>query len=177
MEFVVLVDTKNRRIGTAPKDTVHTTATPLHRGFSVFLFNDQKQILITKRASGKKTFPGLWTNAVCGHTAPGETVAKGAKRRLSDELGFTNIKLRVLSDYRYRFTDANGIVENEICPILVGYTKDTPLLNKHEADSWKWMNWITFLADIENNPSVYSPWCREEASIIRKLQEKGQGLP
>lgn len=30
-ELIVLVDEKNKEIGTAPKDTVHTKNTPLHR--------------------------------------------------------------------------------------------------------------------------------------------------
>ena len=72
-ELVVLVDNNNNPIGTAEKDTVHTTDTPLHRAFSLFIFNSHNQVLLTKRASSKKTFPGVWTNTVCGHLAPEET--------------------------------------------------------------------------------------------------------
>ena len=35
-ELVVLVDDQNNVIGTAPKNTVHTNNTPLHRAFSFF---------------------------------------------------------------------------------------------------------------------------------------------
>ena len=73
MELVVLVDKNNKEIGTASKDTVHTVSTPLHRGFSLFLFNSRNEILLTKRSKSKKTFPGVWTNTVCGHL-PAESV-------------------------------------------------------------------------------------------------------
>ena len=44
-EHVVLVDEKNNPTGQADKYLVHSGDTPLHRGFSLFLFN-QKEISI-----------------------------------------------------------------------------------------------------------------------------------
>ena len=114
MEQVVLVDDNNQEIGTADKATVHTANTPLHRGFSLFLFNSQKELLLTQRALTKKTFPGIWTNTVCGHPAPGETPVDAAKRRIREELGIIVQEVKEVAPYRYRFADQNGIVENEI---------------------------------------------------------------
>lgn len=165
-ELVVLVDEENHQIGTAPKATVHTTDTPLHRAFSLFLFNSKKQLLVTQRAKSKKTFPGVWTNTVCGHPAPGELSVDAAKRRLKDELGIENCELKEVAPYRYRFADANGIVENEVCPVLVGYADIDPKPNPEEIDAWRWMDWQEFLADIAAHPEVYSPWSREEALLI-----------
>ncbi|MEK7543733.1 MAG: isopentenyl-diphosphate Delta-isomerase [Patescibacteria group bacterium] len=174
-EVVVLVDDDDREIGLAPKESVHTTNTPLHRGFSCFLFNSKKELLLTKRASTKKTFPGVWTNTVCGHPAPGESVEEAALRRLNDELGLTRLNLvkkqgstflREITPYRYRFTDANGIVENEICPVLVGYCDTDPKPDKTEIEDWRWVRWEEFLEDIKKNPEIYSPWSREESYIL-----------
>ena len=39
----------------------------LHRAFSVFLFNEQGQLLLQKRAGCKITFPLYWTNTCCSH--------------------------------------------------------------------------------------------------------------
>ena len=39
----------------------------LHRAFSFFLFDGQNRLLLTKRASTKITFPGVWTNTCCSH--------------------------------------------------------------------------------------------------------------
>lgn len=173
MELVVLVDEKNNQIGTAPKDTVHSDHTPLHRGFSLFLFNKNHELLLTRRADTKKTFPGVWTNTVCGHPGSGEEVADAAKRRLQDELGLTVDDIRVVSPYRYTCTDKNGIQENEICPILVGHTQENPKPDPREVGGWKWMPWKEFLSEIKLHLEIYSPWCIEEAAI---LQQKDPGL-
>ncbi len=165
-EFVVLVDDKNKEIGTAPKDTVHTGATPLHRGFSVFLFNSKNELLLTRRALTKKTFPGVWTNTVCGHPGPGESVVDAAKRRLQDELGFMEVDIREGAPYRYRFADGNGIVENEICPILIARSDATPMPNKNEMEEWRWIPWMEFLKNAKNHPENYSPWSVEEATLL-----------
>ena len=169
MEFVVLVDDKNNQIGTAPKDTVHTKNTPLHRGFSLFVFNTNRDVLITKRAANKKAFPDVWTNAVCGHPAPGESVVAAARRRLKDELGIQGGDIQEVSAYQYRFADKNGIVENEICPILVTPFNGDPVPTSDEVSEWKWIPWEQFLSDIKTNADIYSPWCIEEANIIKKI--------
>lgn len=173
MELVVLVDEKNNEVGMAPRGTVHTDHTPLHRGFSLFIFNRNHELLLTRRADTKKTFPGVWTNTACGHPRPKEEPVAAAKRRLKDELGITSEDIKIVAPYRYKFTDIHGIMENEICPILVGHTNADPKPNPEEIDNWKWMPWKEFLSDIKLRPEIYSPWCIEEAII---LQQKDPGL-
>lgn len=170
MEQVVLVDENNQQIGLADKATVHTTDTPLHRGFSLFLFNSKSELLLTQRALSKKTFAGVWTNTVCGHPGPGETLEEAAKRRLREELGIRLISdIRFTSDYRYKFTDKSGIVENEICPILVGYYDGEVKPNLKEIENYKWIKWQNWLEEVETNPRNWSPWCVEEGKRLRKL--------
>lgn len=173
MELVVLVDEDDNPIGTAPKDTVHTQNTPLHRAFSLFLFDSQNRLLLTKRSQKKKTFPGVWTNTVCGHVSPDETPVTAAIRRLKEELGITGVTVRLVAPYRYMFIDAGGMMENEICPILVGYYDGDPVLNPSETDEWKRIDWHVFLNEIKTNPGKYSPWSEEEALI---LQQKDPAL-
>lgn len=169
MEEVVLVDEENNVIGTKPKAEVHTSDTPLHRGFSLFVFNTENELLVTKRSFTKKTFPGLWTNSCCGHPGPNEEVIASAKRRLKEELRIVAPNIKQVAHYRYRFADSNGVVENEICPILLAHIDYDPNPNPQEVEEWKWVAWDEFLKDIERDPLQYSPWCREEAKIIHSL--------
>ncbi len=168
MEQVILVDEQNNQVGVADKESVHTTNTPLHRAFSLFLFNNKKQLLLTKRASTKKTFPGVWTNSVCGHVSPGETPIDAVKRRVQEELKIHISDVYEEAPYRYRFTDNNGVVENEICPIFVARTNEQPVLNVREVDDFKWIDWNTFIETIQKHPGSYSPWSEEEALILQQ---------
>jgi len=170
-ELVVLVDEQNNVQGTAPKATVHTTSTPLHRGFSVFLFNEKKEFYVTRRSLVKKTFPGVWTNSYCGHPAISETAEEAAKRRAQDELGISSIEIHKVLPYRYRYADQGGIVENEICPIIIATTNQQPIINPNEVEEAFWTPWQTFYKDIQQTPQKYSPWSRDEAEIVAKEVE------
>jgi len=78
------------------------------------------------------------------------------------------------SYYRYQFTK-DGVMENEICPIHIWYTDDTPVINPDEVEAIEWIDWSDFLTEIKNNTNKYSPWCVEEAMILEKsgiLKEK-----
>ncbi|KAG7202810.1 hypothetical protein KM043_009968 [Ampulex compressa] len=100
-ERCILVDELDRALGEASKRDCHTVDShghiPLHRAFSVFLFNSKGDLLLQKRASSKITFPDHYTNTCCSHPLaeiPGETVEKdalgirrAAQRRLGHELG------------------------------------------------------------------------------------------
>ncbi len=164
-EHVVLVDEANRPIGTSRKIDVHHATTPLHRGFSVFLFDRSGRTLLQQRSLGKVTWPGVWSNACCGHPQLHESTLDAMHRRLDDELGLTGIELDILlPDYRYRFA-RNGIVENEFCPVAVGVADQPPRPNPEEVHAVRWIDWEAFLAEIEKE-SDYSEWCIEEAILI-----------
>jgi len=167
VELVVLVDESNTILGTMPKSEVHGATTPLHRAFSAFLFNAEKKLLLQQRSHVKKTWPLAWSNSCCGHPGLDEANVDAAKRRIKDELGMTVIWIEEAAPYRYQFTK-DGVMENEICPIHIGYTEDEPVINPDEVEAIEWISWDDFLTEIQNNTDKYSPWCVEEAMILEK---------
>jgi isopentenyl-diphosphate delta-isomerase len=86
-ELVVLVDQKDQKIGLMPKMEAHEKAC-LHRAFSVFVMNDQGELLLQQRAASKYHSPLLWANTCCSHQRDGESNLAAGKRRLARGNGF-----------------------------------------------------------------------------------------
>ncbi|WP_114558846.1 isopentenyl-diphosphate Delta-isomerase [Desertihabitans aurantiacus] len=159
MDDVVLLDAGGRAIGTAPRRSVHTRDTPLHRAFSLHLLDGAGRTLLTRRALTKTTWPGVWTNSCCGHPQPREDESGAIERRLGEELGVRVRGLRcVLPDFRYRATDASGLVENELCPVWVGRIEGEPCPDPDEVAEWAWIGWDDLVTAVRAAPVVFSPW-------------------
>lgn len=158
-ELVVLADDGGTPVGTAEKAAVHTTQTALHLAVSCYVFNDQRELLVTRRALGKKAWPGVWTNSFCGHPLPAEPSIDAVHRRAHEELGIRLQQVElVLPDFRYRATDASGVVENEVCPVYTALTTDGPMPNSDEVAEWRWVDALGFFRAVEHAPWAFSPW-------------------
>ncbi|MFL3657925.1 MAG: isopentenyl-diphosphate Delta-isomerase, partial [Opitutales bacterium] len=165
-EHVVLLDLDGNPIGTMDKRSVHTANTPLHSAFSIFLFDGKGNMLSQQRAHSKKTWPGIWSNACCGHPASGESHLDAAHRRLDQELGLTRIELmNALPNFRYR-AELDGIVENEICPVFIGQCSIDPTPNPKEVAATEWIPWKTFADSCKGLTQTrfdsFSPWSHLE---------------
>ena len=166
-ELVVLLDEAGHATGTTPKATVHGTGTPLHLAFSCYLFDPDGRLLMTRRALSKPTWPGAWTNSVCGHPGPGEPVADAVRRRVRDEVGVRAEDVRLmLPAFRYRAVMPNGVVENEMCPVFVATTSDAPAPDPAEVEEAAWVDWTEFRSGVLDGSRVISPWCREQVAML-----------
>lgn len=158
-DHVVLLDDDGREIGTALKSSVHGTETALHLAFSCHVVNPAGQVLVTRRALGKTTWPGVWSNSFCGHPRPAEPVLAAVHRRAEYELGITLTDIELaLPLFRYRATDANGFVEHELCPVYTALTHDEPVLNPLEVVDAEWVDPDALAASLEATPWAFSPW-------------------
>ena len=158
-ELVTLLDDDGTPMGEADKALVHTTDTALHLAFSCHLFNEAGEVLLTRRALAKKTWPGVWTNSFCGHPAPGEAMEDAIVRRAAAELGVAIEGLEVaLPDFRYRAVDASGIVENEVCPVYRAHVAGPLAPNPDEVVEWQWVRPDDLRAAVTATPFAFSPW-------------------
>ena len=166
-ELVVLLDEAGRATGVADKRTVHHADTPLHLAFSCYVFDGRGSVLVTRRATHKLTWPGAWTNSVCGHPAPGEDIVAAVRRRADQELGVRLDDVRpALAAFRYRAVMPDGVVENEMCPVFTATTTGTVRPDPDEVDSFVWVGWPEFRATVLDGTRTVSPWCLEQVRAL-----------
>jgi isopentenyl-diphosphate delta-isomerase len=169
---VVLLDDDGRAIGTAPKSSVHGTDTALHLAFSCHVVNPEGDVLVTRRALDKRTWPGVWTNSFCGHPRPAEPVLAAVRRRADYELGLTLSDIELaLPLFRYRATDASGIVEHEICPVYTARADRDPVLNPLEVVDAQWVEPGALAASIAATPWAFSPWLVLQAEQLHLFEQ------
>jgi isopentenyl-diphosphate delta-isomerase len=148
---------------------VHHRDTPLHLAFSCYLFDPDGRVLVTRRALGKRTWPGAWTNSCCGHPAPDEPMTTAVSRRVRQELGVEpRDVVAVLPDFRYRAVMDDGTVEHEVCPVHVATCADPDALapDPAEVDAHEWVPWDEFRADVLAGRREVSPWCVDQVRAM-----------
>jgi isopentenyl-diphosphate Delta-isomerase len=164
-ELVVLLDDARRPVGVADKATVHQARTPLHLAFSCYLFDDDDRLLVTRRSTGKRTWPGVWTNTCCGHPGPGEPPEDAVRRRLRAELGVDVAALHLaLPDFAYR-ASMDGVEENEVCPVYLGRLVGSPRPDPTEVADVDRLGWDEYV-----DWSVQPPAGRDELSVWSRQQ-------
>ena len=172
---VELVDRAGRPLGTCTVLKAHTAPGRLHRAFSVVLYDPAGRVLLQQRAAAKTRFARRWSNACCGHPAPGQDVAAAAMARLTAELGVTAAQLTPLTEagvYRYRADDAaTKYVEYEwdhvFRAILIG---GVTAADPGEVSEVRWVSPGPLAAEIAAQPDDFTPWL---AGVLDRASEAG----
>lgn len=155
---------------TGPKLASHHGETRLHLAFSCYVLRRVDQaLLITQRALDKKVWPGVWTNSVCGHPAPGESLPDAVRRRAAYEIGLPELQDLecVLPKYRYRTPPFQGIVENEFCPVFVAWVDRDPEPNPEEVGDWRWVSWPDYAQLLEGTGGNVSYWAKDQYAQLK----------
>ena len=156
-EFVILVDQNDQEIGEMEKQEAHVL-NKKHRAFSVFLFDENNNMILQQRADSKYHSPGLWTNACCGHPRPNETTINAAKRRTFEEMGI-QVDIHEVFEISYEEKLENGLWENEYDHIFIGkYLQNNFNLNPEEIQNIKSISLDDLKTDLQENPENYTFW-------------------
>jgi len=182
-EECITVDDCDVIQGRASKMDCHlkSEGPPLHRAFSVFLFNRNNELLMQRRADSKILFPRHFTNTCCSHPlfTEAETVEENqlgvklaARRKLFQELGIPGHQIPIeemkfVTRIRYRADSCERWAENEIDYILFikCQEKVTVDYNANEVESFIWVG----LDDLDKFAQEWplSPW-------FKKMLESGK---
>ena len=156
MEQVILVNEKDEQTGIMEKMEAHLTGT-LHRAFSVFIFNNNGEMLLQQRAAAKYHNGELWTNACCSHPAPGEATLAAASRRLKEEMGFTT-QLEKAFDFTYKASFENGLTEHEFDHVFVGTYRGEIKINKTEVKDYCFKTINELESSLKTHPQKFTAW-------------------
>ena len=156
VEQVILVDEQDNEIGSMEKIEAHEKAL-LHRAFSIFIFNEEGEMMLQQRALSKYHSPGLWTNTCCSHPRPGESLEEATGRRIVEEMGFS-CEMKEVFDFIYKAPFDDGLTEHELDHVFVGMYNEDPEINAEEVAGWMWIDVDELLSEVKENPENYTVW-------------------
>lgn len=166
-EYVILVDENDQPIGSAEKLQAHQDGL-CHRAFSVFIFRKKPrlELLLQQRAASKYHSPLLWTNTCCSHPRIDENILDAAKRRLKEEMGITT-PLKSIGKFHYIAHFHNGLTENEIDHVLVGFIENESIHpNPNEVESFRWIGLDELKTELHAKPDRFTPWLEQALNVI-----------
>ena len=166
-EPLILVDSENNILGHMPKAEAHRGDGVLHRAFSIFLFDNDDNVVLQQRAPGKQLWGGYWSNSCCSHPRRGESMDDAALRRLREELGVAaRLTFLYRFEYQARFGDAGS--EHELCSVYVARSKASVAVNPNEISATRHVAPATLDAELVDHPERYTPWLKIEWPRIRE---------
>jgi len=157
-DLVTLVDRDDNVVGAEEKIRAHREG-KLHRAFSVFVFDEDRRLLIQQRATGKYHSAGLWSNTCCGHPRPGESPDGAAGRRLTEEMGFA-CNLQPAFRTIYEMSVAGAMIEHELNQVFVGRFDGSPRPDSREVEDYQWISLAELRGSIAAAPERYTPWLK-----------------
>ena len=153
---VILVDENDVQRGTMEKMEAHKKG-ELHRAFSIFVFNSNKELMLQRRASDKYHSGGLWTNTCCSHPQPEEDLKDAAHNRLKEEMGF-DCDLKNVFHFIYKNEFNNDLTEHELDHVFIGYYDKKPQINIKEVMEWKYMPLDEIKQSMKLDPELFTAW-------------------
>ncbi len=88
------------------KEREESTRDEIRRIVSLYVFNENKEVLIAKRHPSKTIDPNCWGPAVSGTVEEGETYDSNVTKEAEEEIGLTNIQPILLRKSFYETSNA-----------------------------------------------------------------------
>ena len=166
-ELVILVNKSDVEIGVMEKIEAHIMG-KLHRAISVFIFNNNGEMLLQRRALEKYHTAGLWSNSACSHPRINEKPIDSAERRAFEEMGL-NIKLKFIFKFLYKVKLDNNLIENELDHVFIGTSDEKPNININEVCDFKYISEYELNLLIKKECESFTPWFKECYKKVFKM--------
>lgn len=150
-EILEIVDANDNVIGKGLRSEILREGKVV-RVVNIFLLNSKKEILLPKRSMNRKLFPGRYDFSCGEHVIPRENYYDAAVRGLKEELGISNVQLKLLGKLGPNKT------EGVFMQVYLGLC-EYELLNydKKGIDSFEWLTCKEILNRFETHPESFKP--------------------
>ena len=145
MEILDIYTRNGEYLGSKEKSICHDNPDFYHKVALIWIINDNKEILIQKRAACKKSYPNKWDMGCSGHIISGETPLEGAIREIKEELGIETNKEDYKYIFEYVFDSTHEIGETFL--LKINKSIDEIKIDESEVSEVKWVD-IDELKDI-----------------------------
>lgn len=159
--MLVTVDTNDVVTGYESKLRCHQGQGILHRAFSLFVFNSDKQLLVQQRSALKPLWPLFWANSVCSHPRQDEPFEEAIHRRLKEEIGTTS-ELTYLYQFEYHAPYLDVGAEHEMCSVYIGKIEKSIKVDPTEVADTEFMSVEEVNRLMIASPERLTPWFKME---------------
>ncbi|MFV0540419.1 MAG: NUDIX hydrolase [Aestuariibaculum sp.] len=179
-EYIDIVDKLGIPTGkTALKSEIHQKGF-YHNTVHLWLYTNNKHILLSQRSAKKIICPLMWDVSVAGHIDAGEMVEQAIIRETQEEIGL-NINIEALYKigvFECFQTYGNGIIDNEFHHTFIAKL-DTPLtdlvIQKDEVEALKLVSFSEFqsLIDTIGSTNHFVPSNKTYYAFVLESIKKG----
>ena len=145
MEYLDVLDEFGNKTGVKKlREEIHKDG-DWHACVHVWLINSSGQILLQKRSSNTRTYPGLWAYSAGGHILAGENPEDAVVRETFEEMGLTVTK----DEIKFIFINKNqDILNNNQLDHVFIIKKDINIqdltIDPTEVEKVEWFDLVNF---------------------------------
>jgi isopentenyl-diphosphate delta-isomerase len=175
MDEPCILKDDNKEIGSSTFVDCHTIPTKCHSAFSLFLFNEEDELLIQQRSKNKILYPLYWSNTVSNHKVTENT--EDILIRLNYETNL-NLKIKLIKFLTIKYnSNYNGIYgENEIHEIYFGICdikkEKLSIPNLDEVVELKFVHFDDLVNLTDSTDQLVTPWFRAIIKQFKSLNSK-----
>jgi isopentenyldiphosphate isomerase len=148
-EILDIVNGNDIVTGQKSRSMVHQTGL-LHRGVHIFLFTQDRKMLVQKRSADRSSSPSALDCSVSEHVKAGENYLEAALRGMREEMGVEGIEIKPLIKFQMNY----GVNDNEISTLYEGLVDPTKVkFDPVEIEEIYYYN-MDELSDLNNSGKV-----------------------
>jgi len=159
-EEIALYNQEGQQIGGIERQTAHSDRRYLHGAVHIFLFNQNRELLLQLRSRNKILLPLRFDISAGGHIAFGEREDIAAMRELEEELGVREAKIEPLYQYIWE-----GRSEREYVFTYITFYDGKIDFLKEEIEEVRFFK----ISDIKPDP-IFTPNLLFELQLFKKTE-------